>query len=184
MGEILIVEPEQTARTLLAAITRSCGFQPYTVATAMDALALLPYIDRPRLFILAEQMPVMDGGDLLAALERDARWSEVPVIVCSHAPDSLFTSALTAMGTVVVERPPSRSVLVPHLLALRPERASPSAQAARERTHQSIALLTQSQERCLRADRLLRMAAVRQRPRARARARARARMILAPGAGD
>ncbi len=171
MGEILIVEPEQTARTLLVAITRTCGFQPYTAATAMDALELLPHIDRPRLFILAEKMPVMDGGDLLAALERDARWSEVPVIVCSQAPGSLFTSALTAMGTIVVARPPSRTVLVPHLLALHSESARPSAQAARERTQQSLTLLTQSRERCWRGDRLLKMAAPRQHASARAHAR-------------
>lgn len=169
MGEILIVEPEQTTRTVLAAITRSCGFQPYTVATAMEALALLVRIDRPRLFILAEKMPVMDGGDLLACLERDARWCEVPVIVCSHAPGSLFTSALTCMGTIVVERPPSRHTLLPHLLALRPETRSASAQAARERTRQSRQLFTQAVERCHRASRLVRMAALRQRDRARAR---------------
>jgi CheY-like chemotaxis protein len=120
MGEVLIVEPEQSTRTFLADISAGCGFQSYTVATAMEALALLSQIDLPRLIIVAEKMPVMDAGDLLAALERDPRWSAVPAIVCSRSPGSLFTSALAAMGAVVVSHPPSRAELLPHLLALRP----------------------------------------------------------------
>jgi DNA-binding response OmpR family regulator len=85
MGGVLIVEDDDDIRFDLAAILRIKGFTVEDAENGRAALELLSTRELPCVIILDLMMPVMNGWELAAALEADARLAAIPVIVMTGA---------------------------------------------------------------------------------------------------
>jgi PAS domain S-box-containing protein len=79
-GVALVVEDEADIRTLIERHLRRAN---WTVHTAADGRAALDVLDdvRPDVVVLDLMMPRMDGFEVAEAMQSDARWSEIPVVV-------------------------------------------------------------------------------------------------------
>jgi len=80
--KILIVDDEKTFRESLQEILQNNGYQ---VALAADCLTALDLIqqDVPDLLIVDVLIPRMHGLELCARLKKDARLSQIPIILTS-----------------------------------------------------------------------------------------------------
>ena len=81
--EILIVEDDFAARTLLAELLES---RDYSVATAADGRQALDYLrtsSPPKVIILDLMMPVMDGWEFLEHQAHDPALTNIPIVVLS-----------------------------------------------------------------------------------------------------
>lgn len=98
--EILLVEDNPADVRLIQLILEDAEFHVnFTVATnGREALTILGEWDgggadvgRPDMILLDLNMPVMDGREVLAAREKDANLSRIPVVVLttSQSPDDL-----------------------------------------------------------------------------------------------
>lgn len=77
---ILIVDDVPEILLLLRKLVERMGYQVEIASGADDALALLRE-KRIDLLLTDWSMPGMNGGELISALKRDERWSEIPTIV-------------------------------------------------------------------------------------------------------
>ena len=77
---VLLVEDDAALRDLLGRMLEREG---YAVREAADGQAALERVaeEAPGLILLDLMMPGMDGFEFMAALRREARWREIPVIV-------------------------------------------------------------------------------------------------------
>jgi CheY-like chemotaxis protein len=108
---VLVVEDDHDTRVLLRATLEGAGFAVVTAANGRDAIGHLTELPSPpRLLLLDLQMPVMDGWELLATLQGDARYARIPVGVQSGNLDITLP-----VGVAFVL---SKPVDVPALLAL------------------------------------------------------------------
>lgn len=90
MPTAYLVDDAPDIRMLLRAVVTRCGYDSHEAGHGAEALRLLDGTP-PDLVLLDVQMPEMDGWDTLAALRRDPRGADVPIILCtvkSH-PDDL-----------------------------------------------------------------------------------------------
>jgi len=84
-----LVDDAADIRLLLRAIVSRCGYESREAGHGGEAMRLLDDVP-PDLVLLDVQMPEMDGWETLAALRRDPRTAEVPVLLCtvkSHPDD-------------------------------------------------------------------------------------------------
>ncbi len=96
MRRILIVDDVPDILLLLSKLVARMGYQVETAPGAEDALAILreKQID---LLLTDWSMPGMNGGELISALKRDERCSEIPTIVLTgHDTDVERTEARVA----------------------------------------------------------------------------------------
>ena len=107
-GNVLIVDDDEECRSSLGEVLESEGCTVYTAENGKQALEVLAVI-HPDLVIVDLMMPVMNGWELCAELEKDARLATIPVAV------------LTAVGRMrpvgqkhVLQKP----VTLPTLVAL------------------------------------------------------------------
>ena len=77
---VLVVEDEDTTRTLLAALLRQHGYAALTAPNGQEALHVLASTAPPDLILLDMLMPVMDGWHFLDRL-RASRHGSIPVVV-------------------------------------------------------------------------------------------------------
>jgi len=87
MCTVLIVDDDVDTREALAERLRDVGHSVLLAMNgshALDLLASSRHLGAPPCVALIDlQMPVMDGWELLAALERDGSWRKLQVIVSS-----------------------------------------------------------------------------------------------------
>jgi CheY-like chemotaxis protein len=96
---ILIVDDEFGLAEMLREMLREAG---YDVTLAINGRLALQILDERRvdLVLTDMMMPVMDGAELAAAMRRDARHRETPIILMTSLPglvlrsDSLFNAVL------------------------------------------------------------------------------------------
>ena len=79
---ILVVEDNDL---VLAMVTRALEKAGYAVGQASNGVEMRKQLDgaRPDLIVLDVGLPDMDGRDLLAALKKDPRTRDIPVLVWS-----------------------------------------------------------------------------------------------------
>ncbi len=77
---VLVVEDDPDSRGLLCSLLER---EEWTVVEADNGAAALEKLEEfiPELILLDLMMPRMDGFDVVAALRRDDRWKEIPVVV-------------------------------------------------------------------------------------------------------
>lgn len=108
---ILVVEDNEL---VLAMVTRALEDGGYAVSAAPNGAALRQQLDakRPDLIVLDVGLPDMDGRDLLAALKKDPRTREIPVLVWSAGRDESDRRIALDLGAedYVQKGPPSSLV--------------------------------------------------------------------------
>lgn len=111
---ILVVEDNDL---VLAMVTRALENGGYVVSAAPNGAALRQQLDvkRPDLIVLDVGLPDMDGRDLLAALKKDPRTRDIPVLVWSAGRDESDRRIALDLGAedYVQKGPPS--TLVPKI---------------------------------------------------------------------
>jgi CheY-like chemotaxis protein len=79
-GTVLVVEDDEDQRQLVRTILGARGWTVREAANgrlALDAIAA----ELPDAILLDLMMPEMDGFELVAALQADTRWRDIPVVV-------------------------------------------------------------------------------------------------------
>lgn len=84
---VLLVEDDALTRESLVYLLQEEGFTLVTAAHGAEALERLREGGVPRLILLDLTMPVMNGAELAAALQQDARWASIPIILMSGVED-------------------------------------------------------------------------------------------------
>ncbi|WP_434046004.1 MULTISPECIES: response regulator [Sorangium] len=82
-GRILVVEDDLDIRSILSQLLVFEGYDVEEAADGAEALALLRRDQPPALILLDLMMPVMDGWQLRAELQRDPALSSIPVVIVS-----------------------------------------------------------------------------------------------------
>lgn len=104
-AQVLIVDDDPDVRQALAELLDSDGYPVTCVADGAEALETLAASDEPELMLVDLRMPGVSGGDLLAAVERNQRWSKIAVLVMTSAPECIAAEALTNAGVRVLSKP-------------------------------------------------------------------------------
>lgn len=86
---LFIVEDDDDLRDSTAMLLRRWGYLTHAAACGEDALALLPHIARPDVFLLDQMMPGMSGLDLRARLRKDPALADVPMLVMTASRTAL-----------------------------------------------------------------------------------------------
>lgn len=111
---ILVVEDNDV---LLSLLRRALEREGYEVVAAPNGVAMMKLLrdSKPDLIVLDVGLPDVDGRDLLAALKKDPRTLQIPVVVWSgRDPDSNRRIALELGAEDYVEKGPP-STLVPKI---------------------------------------------------------------------
>jgi CheY-like chemotaxis protein len=84
---ILVVEDDPSIRDSVAECLEDEGYVVARAANGAEALGLLAAGVQPQILLLDLHMPVMDGAELVAALEADERLRGIPrVLMTGSAP--------------------------------------------------------------------------------------------------
>ena len=85
MCKILVVDDGDDVLELARTHLSAMGHQVDGAKNGEEALRVLAAHedDLPCLLIVDLRMPILDGWDLLTALRLDARWADLPIIICS-----------------------------------------------------------------------------------------------------
>jgi CheY-like chemotaxis protein len=101
---VLIIEDDLHTRTTLVDTLGDAGYAVRAVPDGAHALPLLRE-STPSLIVTDLFMPRVNGGDLLALLERDRRWSRIPVVVITGHAKSVMAQILARSGMPVLAKP-------------------------------------------------------------------------------
>jgi len=80
---ILVVEDDPDITESLCDVLLSEGYEVATAANGREGFDRLREIGRPCLILLDLMMPVMSGGEFLAALRQDDALASIPVVIVS-----------------------------------------------------------------------------------------------------
>lgn len=80
---ILIVEDDESIRETLQAVLELEGHDVLTAENGQEGLNLLATHPKPCLILLDLMMPVMNGWEFAATIEKDAKLASIPVIIVS-----------------------------------------------------------------------------------------------------
>jgi CheY-like chemotaxis protein len=90
---VLVAEDDHEIREALQALLEEVGYRVVTAADGKQALALLRQLlgssDFPAVLLLDMMMPVMNGWELLAELQKDTSLCSLPVVVVSAFADQV-----------------------------------------------------------------------------------------------
>jgi CheY-like chemotaxis protein len=78
----LVVDDDDECRTCMEGVLQGEGCTVYTASDGRGALEVLSHV-RPDLLVIDLVMPVMNGWELCAALERDPKLAEIPLVILS-----------------------------------------------------------------------------------------------------
>lgn len=90
---ILIVEDEKDARDTLKDAFEDAGYSVRVAGDGVEALAMLE-AKVPDVMLLDLVMPVMSGNEVYDAMQREARWSSIPVVITTSDPSRAPQGAL------------------------------------------------------------------------------------------
>ncbi len=90
MKTVLLVDDEHAILDALSGILEDEGFRVVTAGNGREALARLEE-RMPDVALVDMMMPGMDGRELLQAMQADARWQQVPVVMMSAVPLSILS---------------------------------------------------------------------------------------------
>ncbi len=80
--KVLVVDDEKAILSLLESSLSRAGYEVATAHNGLEALEKLKE-DVPDVIVLDIVMPVMDGYEMLAQLQSDPRYKDIPVIILS-----------------------------------------------------------------------------------------------------
>jgi CheY-like chemotaxis protein len=85
---ILIVDDEDETAFAITELLGRAGFE---VDHAPNGLAGLEYLrdkGRPSMILLDWSMPLMDGGQMMQAMQKEPEWRTIPVVLFTADPDA------------------------------------------------------------------------------------------------
>ncbi|WP_437898293.1 response regulator [Sorangium sp. So ce124] len=82
-GRILVIEDDLDIRSILTQLLMFEGYDVEEAADGAEALELLRRNGPPALILLDLMMPIMDGWQLRAELQRDPALASIPVVIVS-----------------------------------------------------------------------------------------------------
>jgi CheY-like chemotaxis protein len=85
---IVLIEDDEGIRETMAALLEEEGYHVVQAANGQEGLSRIREVVDPCLVLLDLWMPVMNGWQMLAALQREPSLQHVPVVVISAAGDS------------------------------------------------------------------------------------------------
>jgi CheY-like chemotaxis protein len=97
MATVLVVDDVEPIRQIFARILRQEGFTTVCASNGQEALNAL-VADPPDVILLDIMMPEMDGLDCLAAMRRDPRGRQTPIIMMSALCDQEHRDRARALG--------------------------------------------------------------------------------------
>ncbi|HEX6764304.1 MAG TPA: response regulator [Polyangiaceae bacterium] len=97
-SRILIVDDNDDGRSLMKQLLEENGFEVSEAGNGGAALDLLESEVEPELIVLDLEMPVMSGGELLAAMKKDERLSRLPVVIVSGSARTTVPSDNAIVG--------------------------------------------------------------------------------------
>ena len=83
--KVLLVEDDSDIRRLYAIALNQRGFEVKLAANGAEAVERI-HTERPDVILLDWMMPLMNGGEVLERLSRDADDASIPIIVISGQP--------------------------------------------------------------------------------------------------
>jgi CheY-like chemotaxis protein len=83
MAAVLLVEDNDDVREMMSLALELDGHTVCAAANGRDALKCLKDGMRPCLILMDLMMPVMNGWELRAALQKEPAWRDIPVVVIS-----------------------------------------------------------------------------------------------------
>jgi two-component system chemotaxis response regulator CheY len=83
LGTVMVLEDDPDVRNTVATVLADAGYQVITAENGRAALDRLDGNTEPDLILLDLMMPVLNGFDFLAEVQKHPRWSFIPVIVTS-----------------------------------------------------------------------------------------------------
>ena len=90
---ILLVEGDRDTREILSWVLSHDGFEVAEASNGERAFELMRECP-PDLVLLDFAMPVLDGGDVIEAMPKDASLRPVPVVMISASPQAFQMAAL------------------------------------------------------------------------------------------
>jgi len=116
---VLVVDDDDDARELLAAIIAKAGYTVATASNGREALELLEHL-HPEVIFLDVVMPDMDGAEFRQQQRRNKEWIKIPTIVMTGAAEE-------PMLDVAVEQTLRKPVRSRDLLAIVARHCHPHA---------------------------------------------------------
>lgn len=85
---ILIVDDEDDTVRVVRDLLGDAGFDVDHAANGSAGLDYLRERERPSMILLDWSMPVMDGREMMAALQAEPLWRDIPVVLFTADPDA------------------------------------------------------------------------------------------------
>jgi CheY-like chemotaxis protein len=79
--QVIVIEDEPESRAGLVTVLQLEGFKVVAFSNGADALDFLMHSEPPCLIIFDIRMPVMDGPQFRAAMLKEPRLAQIPVVV-------------------------------------------------------------------------------------------------------
>lgn len=98
---ILIVEDDESIRETLQAVLELEGHEVITAENGREGLNMLASEPKPGLILLDLMMPVMNGWEFAAVLEKDATLAGIPIIIVSAYNDK----AINIKSKAILKKP-------------------------------------------------------------------------------
>jgi CheY-like chemotaxis protein len=99
-SRILIIDDEIYIRKFYETILKPCGYQLVMVESGTEALDLLAHDANFDLVLLDNLMVDMDGIDVLKAIKKDSRLSQIRVMMLSGLCDEATVEAAKVAGAI------------------------------------------------------------------------------------
>lgn len=103
-GPVLMVEDDPDIGHALAELLEDEGYDSILAENGIDALEILSR-QTPSLLLVDLLMPVMNGVELIGRVRRDARWSDIPIVVMTAAGENIFGPELESLNVSVLTKP-------------------------------------------------------------------------------
>lgn len=105
VGKVLAVEDERIAREMIKSFLEVVGFDVRTVATAEEALEVLPDLS-PDAVVLDWTLPGMNGLELCRKLRSDPSWARIPILfLTANYEDEGAVAAFEAGANDYIRKP-------------------------------------------------------------------------------
>lgn len=112
---ILIVDDDESLRSLLDMILNRAGYTTYQAANGLEALEFIE-MEMPDLFVVDVMMPGMSGIELTQALRAAPKTAQHPIIMVSARTDKDSVNAgLSSGANLYLSKPVSSKELIPRI---------------------------------------------------------------------
>jgi CheY-like chemotaxis protein len=95
---ILIVEDNEISASILESNLKQRRYESLVASSGAEALDMLEAYWDIGLVVADIMMPDIDGLELVRRMQADAKWREIPVIICSSLADANYVSQAARLG--------------------------------------------------------------------------------------